>query len=51
MLPTRKQLDDVIFHGHRAELIDQYNTFIRTIKQIYDTIEAYYADMKYLQLP
>lgn len=51
MLPTRKQLDEAIFHGRKAELLDEYKTFIKTIKQIYDTIEASYAERKYLQLP
>jgi hypothetical protein len=51
VLPTRRQLDEVIFHGRKAELYDQYKTFIKTIKQIYDTVERYYAEMKYLQLP
>jgi hypothetical protein len=32
-------------------MIDQYKTFIKTIKQIYDIIEAYYAEKQYLQLP
>lgn len=51
MLPTRKQLDEAIFHGRKAELLDEYKTFIKTITQIYDTIEASYAERKYLQLP
>lgn len=51
VLPSRKQLDEILFHGQRSEMIDQYKIFIQTIKQIYDTIEAYYAEKKYLQLP
>jgi hypothetical protein len=51
VLPSRKQLDDVIFHGRKAELSDEYQKFIRTIKQIYDICEACYAEKKYLQLP
>jgi hypothetical protein len=51
MLPTRKQLDEAIFHGRKAELLDEYKAFIKTIKHIYDTIEAYYAERRYLQLP
>ncbi|CAF0725626.1 unnamed protein product [Rotaria sordida] len=50
-LPSRKQLDEVIFHGHKSDMMDQYKIFIKTIKQIYDTIEAYYAEKNYLQLP
>jgi hypothetical protein len=51
VLPSRKQLDDAIFHGRKSELFDQYQKFIKTIKQIYDTIEAFYTEKKYLQLP
>jgi hypothetical protein len=51
VLPSRKQLDEVLFHGHKSDMIDQYKTFIKTIKQIYDIIEAYYAEKQYLQLP
>ena len=51
MLPSRRQLDDVIFHGRKSESVDQYNTFIKIIKQIYETIQGYYSDMEYLQLP
>jgi hypothetical protein len=50
-LPSRKQLDESLFHGHKSEMIEQYNIFIKTIKQIYDIIEAYYAENNYLQLP
>ncbi|CAF0777388.1 unnamed protein product [Rotaria sp. Silwood1] len=50
-LPSRKQLDEVLFHGHKLDMMDQYKTFIKTIKQIYDTIEAYYTEKNYLQLP
>jgi hypothetical protein len=32
-------------------MINQYKIFIQTIKQIYDIIEAYYAEKCYLQLP
>ncbi|CAF0983200.1 unnamed protein product [Adineta steineri] len=51
MLPSRKELDDAIFHGHKTELLEQYMTFVKIIKQIYDTVEAYYAEKNYLQLP
>jgi len=51
VLPSRRQFDDVIFRGRKAELSDQYKSFIKTIKQIYDIVEAYYAEKKYLQLP
>ena len=51
ILPSRKQLDDVIFHGHKSDLLSQYDHFIQTIKQIYDVVEGYYAEKKYLQLP
>ncbi|CAF1514328.1 unnamed protein product [Adineta ricciae] len=51
ILPSRKQLDDVIFHGHKSDLLSQYDHFIQTIKQIYDIVERYYAEKKYLQLP
>ncbi|UJR13425.1 hypothetical protein I4U23_000440 [Adineta vaga] len=51
ILPSRKQLDEVIFHGHKNDLLQQYNRFIETIKQIYDIIEEYYDEKKYLQLP
>ncbi|CAF3222581.1 unnamed protein product, partial [Rotaria sp. Silwood2] len=51
MLPSRRQLDEVIFHGHKTELFEQYKTFIKIIKQIYDTIQSFYAEKKYLQLP
>lgn len=44
-------MDDVIFHGHKPELLDQYKIFIKTINQIYDSIEGFYAEKKYLQLP
>ncbi|CAF2999877.1 unnamed protein product [Rotaria socialis] len=50
-LPSRKQLEEVIFHGHKSEMIEQYKIFIKTIKQIYDSIEIYYAEKNYLQLP
>lgn len=50
-LPSRKQLDEILFHGHKSDVIDQYKTFIKTIKQIYDTVEAFYAEKQYLQLP
>ncbi|CAM2721659.1 unnamed protein product [Rotaria socialis] len=51
LLPSRRQLDDIIFHGHKAELLDQYKTFIKIIQQIFDTIETLYAENNYLQLP
>ncbi|CAM4826268.1 unnamed protein product [Rotaria magnacalcarata] len=51
LLPSRRQLDDIIFHGHKSELLDQYKTFIKIIKQIYDAIETLYAENNYLQLP
>lgn len=51
VLPSRKQLDEILFHGQKSEMIDQYKNFIQTIKQIYDTVEVYYAEKKYLQLP
>ena len=51
VLPSRKQLDEILFHGQKSEMIDQYKNFIQTIKQIYDTVEGYYAEKKYLQLP
>ncbi len=50
-LPSRKQLDEALFHGHKDDMIDQYKTFVQTIKQIYDIIELYYAKKNYLQLP
>lgn len=50
VLPSRKQLDEILFRGERSQMIDQYKTFIQTIKQIYDTVEAYYTEKKYLQL-
>ncbi|CAF2334223.1 unnamed protein product [Rotaria sp. Silwood2] len=50
-LPSRKQLDEAIFHGHKSDIMDQYKTFIKTIKQIYDIVDGYYAEKKYLQLP
>jgi len=51
ILPSRKKLDDVIFLGRKSELLDQYSIFIKTIQKIYDTINAYYAEKNYLQLP
>lgn len=51
ILPSRRQLDDVIFHGRKTESLEQYTTFIKIIKQIYDIVESYYNEMKYLQLP
>ncbi|CAF0782992.1 unnamed protein product [Adineta steineri] len=50
-LPSRKQLDEILFHGQKSNMIEQYKTFIKTIKQIYDIIDEYYAEKKYLQLP
>ncbi|UJR33920.1 hypothetical protein I4U23_021339 [Adineta vaga] len=50
-LPSRKQLDDILFHGHKSDILDEYKTFIETLKQIYDIIEAYYKEKQYLQLP
>lgn len=50
-LPSRKQLDEILFHGEKSEMISQYKIFIKTIRQIYDTIEAFYAEKNYLQLP
>jgi hypothetical protein len=50
-LPTRKSLDEILFHGHKSDMIDQYKIFIKTIKQIYDIIERYYSEKNYLQLP
>ena len=50
-LPTREQLDKILFHDDKLGVIDQYKTFIKTIKQIYDTIQVYYAEKNYLQLP
>ena len=50
-LPSRKHLDELLFHGHKSDMYDQYKIFIQTIKQIYDTVEAYYTENKYLQLP
>lgn len=50
-LPSRKQLEETLFHGHKSDTIEQYHTFIATIKQIYDTIENFYAEKNYLQLP
>lgn len=51
VLPSRKHLDETLFHGHKSDMVDQYRTFITTIKQIYDTIQAYYVEKNYLQLP
>ena len=51
VLPTRQKLDEIIYRGRKSESIDQYNTFMATIKHIYDSVEAYYAEKKYLQLP
>ncbi|CAF1137717.1 unnamed protein product [Adineta ricciae] len=51
VLPSRKQLDDILFEGHKTDILEQYKTFIKTIKQIYDIVQAYYAEKKYLQLP
>ena len=50
-LPSRKHLDETLFHGHKSDIVDQYRTFIMTIKQIYDIIQAYYVEKNYLQLP
>jgi len=50
-LPSRKQLDEILFHGEKAEMLNQYEVFIKTIRQIYDTIQDYYAEKNYLQLP
>lgn len=50
-LPSRKQLEEILFHGHKTDTIEQYHTFIATIKQIYDTIDNFYAEKNYLQLP
>jgi len=50
-LPSRKHLDELLFHGHKSDMYDQYKIFIQTIKQIYDTVETYYTENKYLQLP
>ncbi len=50
-LPSRKQLDEILFHGDRLNMIDQYKIFVQTIKQIYDIIEEYYTEKNYLQLP
>ncbi|CAF5041142.1 unnamed protein product, partial [Rotaria sp. Silwood1] len=51
MLPSRRQLDEIIFHGHKTELFEQYKTFIKIIQQIYDIIQTFYEEKKYLQLP
>jgi hypothetical protein len=51
VLPSRKQLDEILFHGQKSDMIDQYITFIKTIKQIYDIIDAFYTEKSYLQLP
>ncbi|CAF1231920.1 unnamed protein product [Rotaria sordida] len=51
ILPSRLQIDEAIFHGHKTELLEQYKTFIKIIQQIYDTIQTFYTEKKYLQLP
>jgi hypothetical protein len=51
VLPSRKQLDEILFHGRKSDMIDQYQIFIKTIKQIYDVVQAYYTEKNYLQLP
>jgi hypothetical protein len=50
-LPSRKQLDETLFRGHKSEMLEQYRSFVITIKQIYDTIQAYYTEKNYLELP
>jgi len=50
-LPSRQQMDDIIFHGQKQELTEKYEIFMRTIQQIYDTVQAFYTDKHLLTLP
>lgn len=50
-MPSRRQMDEIIFNGHKSELFDQYKTFIKILQQIYDIIQTVYSEKKYLQLP
>lgn len=51
VLPSRQQLDDIIFHGRKEELKTQYQTFMQTIQQIYDIIQNFYTEKHLLTLP
>ena len=52
MLPSRRQLDEIIYHRKKsAALVAEYQTFLRTLEQIYQIIERFYHEANLLRLP